>query len=186
MVAWCRISNGSLKSCCAGFIMGNRNISAFSISSQYCYGTGWQISLSWNTGTCMNYTTFADDLGMQGTRSLASILLEYSCYSTREVNYPAFFNSSPLSATYMRQSIGSALVQIMACRLFGTKPLSEPILDYHLLELKKQTFSEISIKTQNFWFSKMHLKMLSAKMAAIVSRKNELRAGVVLNIDPMK
>ena len=31
----------------------------------------------------------------------------------------------PPSAVYMRQWIGSALVQIMACRLFGTKPLSK-------------------------------------------------------------
>ena len=31
---------------------------------------------------------------------------------------------------YMRQWIGSALVQIMACRLFGTKPLSKPMLGY--------------------------------------------------------
>ena len=31
------------------------------------------------------------------------------------------FNSSPPSATYMRQWIGSALVQIMVCRLFGAK-----------------------------------------------------------------
>ena len=36
-------------------------------------------------------------------------------------------NSSPPSAAYMRQWIGSALVHIMACRLFGTKPLSKPL-----------------------------------------------------------
>ena len=35
-----------------------------------------------------------------------------------------------LSAAYMRQWIGSALAQIMACRLFGTKALSKPMLDY--------------------------------------------------------
>ena len=39
-------------------------------------------------------------------------------------------NSSPPSAAYMRQSIGSALVQIMACRLFGAKSLSKPMLGY--------------------------------------------------------
>ena len=39
-------------------------------------------------------------------------------------------NSSPPSAAYMRQWIGSALVQIMACRLNGAKPLSEPMLEY--------------------------------------------------------
>ena len=39
-------------------------------------------------------------------------------------------NSSHPSVAYMRQWIWSALVHIMACRLFGTKPLSEPMLEY--------------------------------------------------------
>ena len=34
-------------------------------------------------------------------------------------------NSSPPNATYMRQWTGSALVQVMACRLFGARPLPE-------------------------------------------------------------
>ena len=44
------------------------------------------------------------------------------------------FNSSPLSPAYMHQWIGSALVQIMACRLFATKPLYKPALDYYQLD----------------------------------------------------
>ena len=39
-------------------------------------------------------------------------------------------NSSPHSAAYMRRCIGSALLQIMVCRLFGTKPLSEQTFRY--------------------------------------------------------
>ena len=39
-------------------------------------------------------------------------------------------NSSPPSATYMCQWIRSALDQIMACCLFGAKPLSKPMLGY--------------------------------------------------------
>ena len=38
----------------------------------------------------------------------------------------------PPSAAYMRQLIGPALAQIMACRLFGDKPLSKPMLGYCL------------------------------------------------------
>ena len=38
-----------------------------------------------------------------------------------------FYSYSP-SAAYMRQWIWSALLQIMACRLFGAKPLSETML----------------------------------------------------------
>ena len=43
-------------------------------------------------------------------------------------------NSSPLSAAYMRQGTGPALAQAMTCRLFGAKPLPEPMLAYcHLV-----------------------------------------------------
>ena len=40
------------------------------------------------------------------------------------------FDSSPPSAAYMRQWAYSALVQVMACRLFGAKLLPEPMLAY--------------------------------------------------------
>ena len=43
-------------------------------------------------------------------------------------------NSSPPSVVYMRQWILSALLQIMACRLRGTKPLSNPMLGYCQLD----------------------------------------------------
>ena len=43
-------------------------------------------------------------------------------------------NSSPPSAAYMRQRIGSALVQIMACCIFGAKPLSKPMQGYCQLD----------------------------------------------------
>ena len=39
-------------------------------------------------------------------------------------------NSSPPSAAYMRQWVGSPLAQIMAYPLFGTEPLSKPMLVY--------------------------------------------------------
>ena len=39
-----------------------------------------------------------------------------------------FLKSSQPSAAYMRQWIGSALIQIMACRLLGAKPLAKPTL----------------------------------------------------------
>ena len=41
-----------------------------------------------------------------------------------------WIKSPPPSAAYMRLWIGSALLQIMACRLFGAKPLFEPMLEY--------------------------------------------------------
>ena len=65
-------------------------------------------------------------------------------------------NSSPPNAAYMRQWIRLTLVQIMACCLFGTKPLSKPMLGHC-------QFQWNLIKILNFLFTKMHLKILSAK-----------------------
>ena len=39
-------------------------------------------------------------------------------------------NPSSPSAAYMRQWIWSALIQTMACRIFGGRQLSEPVLGY--------------------------------------------------------
>ena len=49
--------------------------------------------------------------------------------ATADCQITNHINSTPPSATYMRQWIGSALVQIMACHLFGAKPLSEGVLE---------------------------------------------------------
>ena len=51
----------------------------------------------------------------------------------------------PPSAAYMRQWIGSALVQVMACRLFGAKPLPEPMLAYSQLN----SWEQISMKFES-------------------------------------
>ena len=51
-------------------------------------------------------------------------------------------NPSPPSAACMRRWTGSGLVQIMACRLFGAKPLLKPMLTYcHLDHVYWQTVS---------------------------------------------
>ena len=46
-------------------------------------------------------------------------------------------NSSPPCATYMHQWIGSALVQLTACCIFSTKPLSKPMVGYCQLDPKE-------------------------------------------------
>ena len=46
------------------------------------------------------------------------------------IAHKTLFNSLRPSDAYMRRWTGSSLVQIMACRLFGAKPLSEPMLEY--------------------------------------------------------
>ena len=56
----------------------------------------------------------------------------------------AYVNSSPTTAAYKRRWNGSSLVQVMACRLFGAKPLPKPMLDYCRLD----TWEQISVKFQ--------------------------------------
>ena len=43
-------------------------------------------------------------------------------------------NPSPPHASYIRHQTGSPLGQAMACRLFGAKPLPEPMLTYYELD----------------------------------------------------
>ena len=61
-------------------------------------------------------------------RQVSDLILktELLVYAKIEVNL------SPPSATYMRQWIQSALVQIMTFHVFGIKPLSIPVLGYLL------------------------------------------------------
>ena len=54
----------------------------------------------------------------------------YSHYKTK-LGLSQYFNSLRPSDAYMRQKTRPSLVQIMACRLFGAKPLSEPTLEYY-------------------------------------------------------
>ena len=58
--------------------------------------------------------------------------------------------SSPQSAAYMRQWTGSALVQIMTCRLFGAKPLPEPMLLYCQLDPYEQTSVKFQSRYKTF------------------------------------
>ena len=48
-------------------------------------------------------------------------------------------NSSPPSAAYMSLWTGPAMVQVMACRLFGVKPLPEPMPTYCQLGPQEHT-----------------------------------------------
>ena len=65
------------------------------------------------------------------------IVIECTLYKKNRsvVHLPGnnLYSSAP-SAAYMRQWIGSALVQLMACRRLGAKPLSKPVLGYCFLD----------------------------------------------------
>ena len=61
-------------------------------------------------------------------------------------------NSLRLSDTYMymRHQPRPSLVQIMACHLFGAKPLSEPMLYYCQLDSLEQTSVKLYSKFKHF------------------------------------
>ena len=84
------------------------------------------------------------------------------------------FISSPLSAAYMRRGTGSAMAQIMACRLDGAKPLSKPIADMLSFGTQETQFNEISFESHLFSFKKMRLKMSSAKWRPFCPGGDEL------------
>ena len=84
-----------------------------------------------------------------------------------------WFNSSPPSAAYMRQWIRSALVQIMVCRLFGAKPLSNQcwvIVNWNLRNKLQWNFDQI----KNLSFMKMRLQISSAKWLPFCPGGDEL------------
>ena len=73
-----------------------------------------------------------------------------------------FANCKETIHVYMRHQTIHWLVQIIACRLFGTKPLSEIMLTYYHWTLRTK-FSEISTKIKYFCLNNMRLKMSSAE-----------------------
>ena len=68
----------------------------------------------------------------------------------------------------VRHWTGSALVQVMACRLFGAKPSPEPMLVYCQLD----SWQQISVKLESefYHFHWRNLKLSSANTAPILSR----------------
>ena len=67
-------------------------------------------------------------------------------FSTLQATVPV--NSSPPNAAYMRRWTGLSLVQVMACRLLGAKPLPEPMLIYCQLD----SWEQISMKFESQFY----------------------------------
>ena len=110
----------------------------------------------------MKWIEFQVHLGLvQALLHKPSIRVLEICYMLQRVT-----NSSPSSGAYMRQWTWSPLVKIMACHLFGAKPLPEPMLSYCQLYSWE---TEIWIEILSFSFKKIHLKMLSANIAVIIA-----------------
>ena len=76
----------------------------------------------------------------------------------------------PQSAAYMRQWTGSASVQVMASH----QAITWTNLDLLLIERVGTNFGQIRIKRRIFSFMKIHMKISSAKRAAVLSLKDKL------------
>ena len=86
----------------------------------------------------------------------------------------AYFRSTACVSTFMKsrdlhggvhmhQLCESSTVRVMACRLFGTKPLPEPMLIYHQLGRLEQTATKFESKYKILISNKMHSNMSCAK-----------------------
>ena len=89
--------------------------------------------------TCGKFITFMGTLLLKCFNHNAAWISNYIHYKPlHALTWTYIFNncvnSSPPRATYMPQWTGSTLVQIMACRLFGAKPLSKSMLGYCQLD----------------------------------------------------
>ena len=114
----------------------------------------WISNMSWMSGGSMQKQVFLWCFQGSGcSRNISGFYLS---------------NSSPPVVTYMCQWIGSALVQIMACRLFGAKPLSKPMLGYCQLD-PQENFSNFNQNTTLFIHENASENIV-CEMAAILSR----------------
>ena len=69
----------------------------------------------------------------------------------------------------------------MACHLLSAKPLPEPMLSYFQLDSWEQISVKFESKFCHFHSRKMHLKMPSSEMAAILSRARWDKWGLVMH-----
>ena len=84
-------------------------------------------------------------------------------------------HSSPPSAAYLRRWTRSALVQIMACSLDVTRPLSELMLTYYQLDTKGNEFQWNFIWNSNIFIQENALGHIVCEMAAIGSKGRRVK-----------
>ena len=82
------------------------------------------------------------------------LIIEISLKNLFKCPKVQWVNSSPPSAAYMRQWTRSALVQVMACRMFGAKPAPEPMLVYCQLDSWQQISVKLELEFYHFHWRK--------------------------------
>ena len=83
-------------------------------------------------------------------RDKIDIILPYLCYVCTTCFVKLCLNLLKPSDAYMRQYSIPTLLQIMACRLFGAKPLSKPMLPYCQLDSKEHIAVKCYLKFKRF------------------------------------
>ena len=78
-------------------------------------------------------------------------------------------NSLRLRDAYMHHQMRPSLVQIMACRLFGAQPLSEPMLDYCQLDPCEHKSVKFKSKYNNFHWRKCISECFLQNVGCLVS-----------------
>ena len=110
------------------------------------------------------------------------ILFDFENYFLTLTSQMIYQNSSPPSAAYRRQWIRSALVLIMACRLFGNRTIIWTNAVLLSIGPLGTNFSEILINIQNFHSRKFIWKYRLRKDGHFVQGGDEL----ILNLCPRK
>ena len=145
-----------IHSCFVGCLTYSLNLKKLSIKQSNCLWFEmfmWRQSIGNCPHLCVTGWSFgSDNLLMTFSRQGPTFLLHFTCRNSRHHHWMAHWrvlisydirvklggltpiNSYPPSAVYTRLWNGSALVQVMACRLFGAKPLLEPMLAYCQLD----------------------------------------------------
>ena len=79
----------------------------------------------------------------------------------------------------MRQWTGSSLVQTMACRLFGAKPLSEPIMTYCQFKRKEHISVKYYLKFKMFHWIKCiwNWREMASNLSELLCVKLQSRDG---------
>ena len=120
---------------------------------------------------------------IQGPISMSNILSRYWTFSLLSldshesvmVRQHLYINSSPPNAAYTCQIIERALVQIMACHLFSTEPLSEPMLAYCQLDHSKQSSVKFQSRFNHFHAEECIWKCCLENGSHFCPAGNELR-----------
>ena len=122
-----------------------------------------------NEKQILHALTFISKFDHENLRSRSWVGLSLRSHRISMLLIPIYFVSNQSDSPFLKYIYASLnktlLVQIMGCRMFGAKPLSEPMLDYC------QVVEQISVKLEsNTIFSQENAsENVVCKMSAILS-----------------